>query len=291
MMPTAYIPGQRYPAVSITGTRCSLMCDYCRAYYLKGMYSVSSPHELYKLANKLYEKGARGLLISGGFNSRGELPIRPFLPTIREIKRDFNMIISVHSGLVSKETARSLGDAGIDVVDYELLTDRVVIRDVMHLRRKEDDFLKGLKWLMEEGPPYVAPHIPIGFHYGRITMEREALEEVSALKPYILIFIVFRPTKGTPMESIPPPPVEDVVKLLQSARKEFGGEIALGCMRPPEYKSSLDEIVIERGLVDRIAVPRWQVVRKYGMREVRACCSIPKDLMSLFDEGPEMEVA
>jgi len=282
-MPTAYIPGHRYPAISVTGTMCSLMCDYCRAHYLKGMYPASSPHELYKVARKLHERGARGLLLSGGFNSRGELPIRPFLPTIREIKRDFNLIISVHSGVVSRETARSLGDAGIDIVDYELLIDQAIIRDVMHLRRNRDDFLKGLKWLVEEGPPYVAPHIPVGFRYGEVIMERETLERALAFKPYILIFIIFRPTKGTPMESVSPPSVKDIVDLFQFARKEFDGEIALGCMRPPEYKSRLEEVVIEGGLVDRIAVPMWRTLKKYGMREVKACCSIPKDFLNLFD--------
>ena len=101
--------------------------------------------------------------------------------------------------------------------------------------------------------------------------------------PYVLIFIVFMPTKGTPMEAISPPPVEGVVNLFRYARRRFSGEIALGCMRPPEYKKKLDEIILKEGLADRIAVPRWQIAEKYGLKKVPACCSIPKEFLSLFE--------
>ena len=279
----AYIPGQTYPAISITGKRCSLMCDYCKAHYLKGMLSAPSPSQLYKLAGKLWERGAKGLLISGGFDSEGKLPIQRFLPTIRGIKEDFNLIISVHPGIVSRQLARALKEAKVDIVDYEFLVDPTVICEVMHLKRSKKDFLKGLKFLMEEGPPYVAPHIPIGFHYGKINMEHEALEELLDFDPYILIFIIYTPTKGTPMELTPPPPIKGIVALLQYARRKFNGEIALGCMRPPEYKEKLDEIILNERLVDRIAVPRWQVIEKYGLRRIPACCSVPSEFLSIFE--------
>lgn len=283
MVAMAYIPGQTYPAISITGMKCSLMCDYCKAHYLGGMFPALSPHLLYKLAEKLYGRGAKGLLISGGFNSKGELPIQPFLPTIKEIKRDFNLIISVHPGIVSRQLAMALEEAGVDIVDYEFVMDPMVIKDIMHLERAKEDFLNGLKWLVEEGPPYVAPHIPVGFHYGKINMEQESLEVLLDFDPYVLIFIVFMPTKGTPMEAISPPPVEGVANLFRYARKRFSGEIALGCMRPPEYKKKLDEIILKEGLADRIAVPRWQIAEKYGLKKVPACCSIPKEFLSLFE--------
>lgn len=249
---------------------------------MEGMINAPSPNLLYKLAKRLWEEGAKGILISGGFDSKGELPIEPFLPYIKRIKKDFNMIISVHPGVVSKRLARALDNAGVDVVDYEFVIDPLVIRDIMHLKKTQEDFLKGLRWLVEEGPPYVAPHIPIGFRYGEINMEKEALDRVLEFDPYVLIFVIFTPTKGTPMSSIPPPSIDGIIELFQQARKEYGGDIALGCMRPPKYKEKLDKIIIEEKLADRIAVPRWQTLERYSLRIVPACCSLPKRLMNFL---------
>ncbi|HIE23119.1 MAG TPA: radical SAM protein [Candidatus Korarchaeota archaeon] len=277
------MPGKTYPAISITGKGCSLMCDYCKAHYLGGMLCASSPNKLYKLSKKLWEEGAKGILISGGFNFKGELPIEPFLPTIKRIKKDFNLVISVHPGVVSRKLAGALGDAGIDVVDYEFLIDPLVIKDIMHLRKTKEDFINGLKWLIEEGPPYVAPHIPIGFHYGKINMEKEALGQILDFNPYVLIFVIFTPTKGTPMESIHPPPVKEIVELFRFARKGYKGNLALGCMRPPEYRQRLDDVIIKQKLVDRIAVPRWQIMERHGLKKVSACCSLPEEFLQIFD--------
>ncbi len=54
-------------------------------------------------------------------------------------------------------------------------------------------------------------------------------------------------------------------------------------MRLTEYKKKLDESILKEELADRIAAPRWEIVEKEGLKRVPACCSIPKELLGLFE--------
>jgi len=279
----AFIPGRKYATVSITGSMCLLKCRFCEGKYLKGMYHVSSPKELYSLADKLWRRGFKGMLISGGFNKQGQLPLRRYLPVIKKIKEDFDFVISVHSGLPDKETIIEMEKAGVDVVDYQLVVDDFVIKEVMRLRnRSSSDFLAALKELYDKGLK-VAVHIPVGLNYGVIKSEYTALDSLLELfNPHVLIFLVLIPTRGTSMEYVKPPNIEGIIDLIGHARKVYSGEIALGCMRPASYKRILDKILIEKQVIDRIALPPIQYIKRYRMEVVNACCSIPEELITRF---------
>ena len=281
----AFIPGHKFPDVSITGPICPLGCKYCKGYYLRNMEPTLTPKKLYDAAKFLAKKGAKGLLISGGFNLDGRLPIEPFLTVIKDIKREFNLVISVHSGLVDKNLAVRMKEAGVDIVDYELIMDDYVIKEVMNLKSKRShDFVKSLEILEKYGPPYIAPHIPIGLNYGKIVKEYEAVNVISQFKPYVLIFLVFVPTKGTDMENVKPPPVTDIVNVIRYGDLKVKGEIALGCMRPWSMKFTLDPLVYKLGLVSRIVNPPKFMIKKYGIKVIEACCSIPRELFEVFIE-------
>jgi len=281
-MVKAFIPGDRYPTLSITGSRCILKCKYCMGHYLTGMIPTPSPKTLYDTVRSLYRNGARGVLISGGFDSEGRLPIKPFLQVLRDLKRELDLIISVHCGLVDKETAGELRRAGIDVVDYEFMVDPVVISEVSGLKSKgPSDFIESLRYLIEEGPPYVSPHLPIGLKYGKLGGEWKAIETLKDFDPYLAVFLVFMPTKGTPMAGLSPPEETEIIAVLDYARSRFR-EVAVGCMRPPKLKSTLDPKLVERKLVDRIAVPHKSIIEKYRLEVVHACCSIPKELIDKY---------
>ncbi|MCD6208587.1 MAG: radical SAM protein, partial [Thermoproteales archaeon] len=118
-MVDAFIPGSKFAAVSITGSKCWLNCKYCMGKYLKGMEHTPTPHHLKAFAKKFYKQGGRGILISGGFTREGKLPFTPFLQTIREIKKEYDFVISVHPGLVNKDDAENLRLAGVDIVDFD----------------------------------------------------------------------------------------------------------------------------------------------------------------------------
>ena len=277
-MITAFIPGTKFPSVSITGEKCELMCKYCMGKYLKGMIRIKTPYELWSIAKGLKRRNAVGMLISGGFDRKGKLPVEPFFSTIKRIKRELDMIISIHPGLVDKDMAVKMRRSGIDVVDYELVLDPIVIKEVMNLSREPDDFIKSLEVLVREGPPHIAVHIPLGMRFGKVFKENEAVEIASEICDSMLTFLVFIPTKGTPMENIPPPNAEEVIEVIKRTRKKIK-EIVLGCMRPPELKDTLDPVLIEKKLIDRIAVPRRRIIEEFKLKVVKSCCSIPKELL------------
>jgi len=277
----AFSPGESYPTISITGTTCALNCQYCQGYYLKNMYPALTPADLYSAVKNLHAKGARGILISGGFNQDGVLPIKPFLPTIKKIKKDFDLVISLHAGLVDKVLASELRMNNVDIVDYEFLIDPIIISEVKGLQKTPSDYIKSLELLTKYGPTYIAPHLPIGLRYGKIVNEKETIDSLKDYDPYLVAFLIFRPARDTMMADYNFPEKEDLIELFSYARK-LKGEIALGCMRPSMYKDKIDQVLIEKYLIDRIAVPRNKIVKKYNLNVVKACCSVPREFLSKF---------
>jgi uncharacterized radical SAM superfamily protein len=274
-----FIPGLKYPSISITGDYCSLMCDYCRAHYLRGMKKVLTPKELYDLVRMLYKKGINGVLVSGGFNTEGSLPIDPYIPVIKDIKKDFKIVVSVHTGLISRSLASKLRDAGVDIVDYELVIDDYVIKEVMHLKGKRgEDFLKTYDELVKYGPPYIVPHILVGANYGRVITEFKAIDILRDYNPPITVLLILKPTENTPMANVRTP-TEEVIEVFKYTRKRLSSEIALGCMRPLEVKYTLDFKLTELGLIDRIVNPLKKFIDEFQVEIIETCCSLPNELI------------
>ncbi|OYT40185.1 MAG: radical SAM protein [Desulfurococcales archaeon ex4484_58] len=267
--PLVFIPGEFFPSISITGSRCWLMCSYCRGRYLKGMVHIEGPGELYSVAKYYWRRGAYGLLISGGFTREGILPVKPYLPVIRDIKRDFDLIISIHPGLIDRGLIEEIRSVGVDIVDYELVLDNYIIRDLKHLNKTIEDYIKTYEELLENGPPHIVPHIPIGFTrddrwiYTAINILRE-------YKPEITVFLV--------SISLDQNQVDRVVEILRYTRKKLY-ETSLGCMRPYKIKPILDRIVIEEKLIDRIVNPSKKYIKEYKLKVINTCCSIPYTML------------
>ncbi|NPA98206.1 MAG: radical SAM protein [Crenarchaeota archaeon] len=274
----AFIPGKAFPSVSITGSRCWLNCRYCMGRYLGQMEHVDTPEKLYWYARQVKKNGGIGLLISGGFTSDGKLPYRAFLPSIKRIKKELGLILSIHPGLVSREEAAELREAGIDIVDYEIILDVQTIRGVLNLHRSTDDFIRTYEYLVEDGPPYIAPHILVGAKHGIISWEYRAVELLSQYKPYIIVFLALIPTKYTPMYGIPMPRTDEFINLLKHARR-YQWIISVGCMRPRSFRTRIDPIIIDKELADRIVLPRKDYITMYDLKTVYSCCSVPDELL------------
>ena len=274
-------PGERFPPISITGRKCELMCKYCLGRYLRGMLPAESPGKLLKLCSSLAKKGAEGVLISGGFDKHGVLPVRPFLPTIRKVRERLGLKIAIHPGLVDRGLAEELCSAGVDIALFDLVGDEDTIRNVIGLDKRPEDYMASLKALKEAGIPVMAPHICIGMKGGRLSGELEALKMARAVRPDVLVLIIFVPTRGTPLWDREPPKPGDVGRLMAIARLMFPETpVALGCMRPRgPYKAEVDVLAVKLGL-DRIALPS-----KRALKEARAldldivwrgvCCAVP----------------
>ncbi len=274
-------PGRAFPAISITGTRCELMCAYCRGRYLKGMLPATSPEELLRLCASLARRGAEGVLISGGFNRHGVLPVRPFLRAIRAVKEELGLRIAIHPGLVDQQLAEELVSAGVDIALFDLVGDEETIRDVIGLDRRPEDYLASLRALRDAGVPVLAPHVCLGMRGGVLSGELDALKMAREVGPDVLVLIIFVPTRGTPLWDREPPGLSDVAKLMAIARLMFPDvPVALGCMRPRgPYKRQVDPLAVRLGL-DRIALPSKSALREaeaLGLDVVwrDVCCAVP----------------
>ncbi len=274
-MVRAYRPLPKFPSISITGNWCALNCKYCRGRVLNEMMHVYSPSQLYALCRKLKERyGIVGCLISGGFTRSGKLPIKAYLSTIRDLKRDLGLIVSVHAGMVDRKYAEELRRAGVDIVDL-CLPDPKVSGEVMNLKIDWVDIENTLDNLQKYGPPYTAPHILIGANYGELASEFELVSLLRDYDPYVLVLLVILNVKGTPFENISPPSPMEVVKVFDHARKVLSrAELALGCMRPRgSYSEELELSLMEMGLVDRIVLPS-----SFKANYIPLCCSLPREI-------------
>ncbi|MDP2841049.1 MAG: hypothetical protein Q8O17_02080, partial [Candidatus Methanoperedens sp.] len=96
-----------FTPVSLTGTHCSLRCKHCDSHYLDHMLD-GSPGKLYPQATHLANKGASGILLSGGSTPDGSVPTYEQADVIRKLKKDTGLKISAHTGIVNSKQAQIL---------------------------------------------------------------------------------------------------------------------------------------------------------------------------------------
>ena len=119
----------KFVNVSITGSDCALNCDHCQKTLLNSMRAVESPEELVTLGEELVGKGCEGILISGGADQNGEVPLQPYFGALASLK-EMGLKVLVHSGLATTETASQLKKAGIDQVLIDIIGDQSTISEI-----------------------------------------------------------------------------------------------------------------------------------------------------------------
>ncbi len=269
----------RFVPVSVTGTSCRLMCDHCRGQILTSMTPVGSPDELVALGERLARRGANGVLVTGGSDLRGVVPLAPFSDAMRELKERHGLTVIVHTGLVDRDEARALGRAGIDAAMIDVIGADETVREVYHLDAAVERFDAALAHLADEGVP-TAPHVVIGIHYGRIVGEGRALEMIARHPVASLVLVVLSPLPGTPMEGLACLTGEDLAELFAEARMMFPRTpVLLGCARPEgDEKFGIDEAALAAG-VNGIAFPADGIVARAGEMGLRPvfssdCCAL-----------------
>jgi len=281
-----FIPGRmayhktsgKYPTISITGRSCSLNCDHCQRRILGYMIPAPTPKKLYEECIKAAKRKDIGVLISGGSRKDGTLPWAEFLPTIKRVKKETKLRISVHTGLIDKKMAMALKDAGVDEFMIDVIGDQETLRKVYHLEVPIKKVWESLDALAATKVPLI-PHIVFGLHYGQVKGEFKALEMVAKAKPYAVVLVVLIPIKGSPMDGLRPPDPFDVVRFLANMRFKMPKTlIALSCARPTgRHREVLDVLAVEAG-VNRIAMPAPIALKKakeYGLKVklYKTCCS------------------
>ncbi|NNJ09548.1 radical SAM protein [Chloroflexales bacterium ZM16-3] len=269
-----------FVSVSLTGDACALSCEHCGTTILSSMVNLPrSDESLYDLCARLAERGARGVLISGGSDAQGRVPLRKHMPDIARIRRELGMRVRVHTGLPDEATAEGLAEAGVDAALVDIIGHEDTIREVYHLDAWPEDYEEALALLERYGVPTV-PHIVLGLHFGRMLGETRALEIVARHPPQMLALVILTPLRATPMAGVRPPEIAEVADFFALARRALPHTpVVLGCERPlGDYKRAVDRLAIEAGL-DGIAFPAAGAVayaRERGLEPqfIDACCGV-----------------
>lgn len=265
----------RFLNVSITGEACALQCDHCQATMLKGMIPAPTPEKLQELGLKLREKGVTGLLITGGCNSAGQVPLKPFFSALAYLK-SLDFTIHVHTGLADKETAVGLKRAGVDKVFLDMIGDTATIQRVYHLDCQPRAFRETLEILLAEGLE-VVPHVVIGLNYGKIMEEEALIQTLSDYSLATLVLVALRPVPKTPMGGVLGPDAAEIIRITAQTRLWNPAlKLSFGCARPYAQKAWLERGLIMAG-INTLAFPLDETIDfavAHGLKSVMSemCC-------------------
>jgi len=271
--PRAWLP------ISLTGDACALQCDHCATKVLQPMIALQPRQSIFEVCRDLQAGGTKGVLISGGSDRRGQVPLLKHTDDIRRIKQELGMKVICHTGLVSEETAAGLNWAGVDGAMIDIIGADATIREVYHLDATVQDFEDSLERLTRQGLT-VLPHIVMGLHYGKFLGEQTALNIIQRYPVSALILVVLTPVIGTVMQGLTPPAVEDCVTFFRTARLAMPTTpVMLGCARPlGQLKLALDRAAVDCGM-NGIAYPaegivEYAVERGLEPKFYEYCCSL-----------------
>ena len=281
-----YLPGMikygkergNYPAISITGNRCELMCEHCKGNLLSPMINVTDSEELVNICKRLAKNGAHGILLSGGANHKAKLPWEKYFKAIERISQQTSLYISAHTGFPDYESCCLLKKAGVKQGLIDVMGDEKTATHVYHLNGLKPLF-HALDAIRKSGLELI-PHIVAGLLHGNIEAEYRALEIISHYQPTALVIVVLTPLKGTPMSNVSPPAPLEVGRLIARARLLMPEiPISLGCERPRNREGTLMEKLAIRAGVNRMAIWSEEAIREAEKLDLiprfqATCCSL-----------------
>jgi lipoyl synthase len=270
----------RFVAISVTGNHCDLRCGHCKGKLLESMIPAENPETFLQIVDQLRCRGALGILVSGGANKDGEVPLERFVRAIKTVKeRDPQFKVLCHTGLIRKEIAGELKEAHVDQILIDVIGDDDTIREVYHLNRSSEDYEETLIMLKEMGHR-LAPHIIIGHHFGEIRGEWKALETITRVGVETIVLVIIKPFLPTAKSQMKIPRPEEVSKISAIARiLNPKTPIRMGCIRPAHpWKVEMEKGLIDSG-ANTIAYPLQGTVdyaKAIGLETkfVEMCCSI-----------------
>jgi uncharacterized radical SAM superfamily protein len=285
---TFYLPGMfryngisgRYPAISITGQHCELMCEHCRGSLLRTMPDVSDPAKLTAMCLAFKDAGHHGVLISGGCDRNGRLPWGRFVEAMARVKEETGLYMTVHCGIVNRKEAKLLKEAGVDQALLDVIGDDETYRRIYHADLGVSDILGSMDALRGAGIEIV-PHVVCGLFFGRMRSEREALRIIAPFEVTQVVIVSLMPPGGAGFSS---PSAAEVAEIIAEARLMMPEvRLALGCARK-RGNYDMEGLALRAG-VNRMAIPSEETVATalaLGLkpRYQRSCCSVSMDRSS-----------
>jgi uncharacterized radical SAM superfamily protein len=270
----------RFAAISVTGKHCDLRCEHCQGKLLESMIPAEDPETFLQVAERLRLNGAHGILVSGGADQNGEVPLNEFIPSIREIKRkDPEFKVIVHTGLIRREMAKELKEAAVDQILIDVIGDEATIREVYHLNKRVEDYEQTL-WMLKEEGHRIAPHIIIGHHFGEMRGECRALEMVTRVGVETIVLVIFKTLYLDRKYHFKIPKAEEASRISAIARiLNPDIPVRMGCIRPAHpWKAEMEKGFIQSG-VNTIAYPLQGTIeyaKKIGLKTkfIEMCCSL-----------------
>jgi len=278
----------RFPSVSMSGTNCALSCKHCNHTYLNDMQGLTKPEELLKSGRRFADEGAVGFLLSGGCDKNGEMiNLRKLLPVVKQIKSETDLVVKLHTGLVDKNLAEDIVNAGVDIASVEVVGSNETIKEIFDFHATVKSYSDTLQNLEAAGMPYIVPHVCIGLHYGKLKGEFHALEMIkNYCDPALLVMIIFRPTKGTILENCQTSSVDEVAVVIKKAKELFPNkDVSLGCIRPRLKLREEIELAALKAGATRMEIPSKNTLKYaeemgYTIKNIHACCALPEELES-----------
>jgi uncharacterized radical SAM superfamily protein len=270
----------RFAAISVTGSHCDLRCGHCQGKLLESMIPAEDPETFSQIADRLRLAGALGVLVSGGADQNGEVPLKKFIPSIKVLKeKDPQFKVIVHTGLIRREIAKELKEAGADQILIDVIGDDETIREVYHLNKRVQDYEETL-WMLKEMGHRLAPHIIIGHHFGEIRGEWRALEMVTRVGVETIVLVVFKTLLPIGKNHFRVPLSEETSRISAIARiLNPKIPIRMGCIRPAHpSKTEMEKGFIDSG-ANTIAYPLQGTIdyaKEIGLKTkfIEMCCSL-----------------
>jgi len=268
-----------FAALSVTGTGCDCNCAHCNGILLQNMADAGTPEKFRYIIDKLSDSGCTGILVSGGSDAAGSVPLMPLAGEISYAKSK-GLSVVVHTGLLSEEAALALKAAKVDHILLDVIGSEKTIKNVYGLDKAPCDFEKSMSVCKNAGLS-MAPHLVVGLDFGEIDGEYHAIDMASRAGAESFVLVVLTPKRGTKMQGIAPPPLAEVEKVFKYAAFTLKDtHIMLGCARPFSYSVELEKLAVDLGF-DAISYPHEETIQyiKDIGREMyffEECCALFK---------------
>ncbi|MGM0608029.1 MAG: hypothetical protein ACQESP_06395 [Candidatus Muiribacteriota bacterium] len=216
----------------------------------------------------------KSVLISGGVNSEGEVPVLSNVSYLKELKKA-GLKINLHTGVLKNKQYLKEINKYVDCISFDLILDKQTINEIYKGFYSRQDFLRSFDLIQKNSSKFVV-HILSGIYYGRIKGEYEIIDFLCNQKVKEVVILVLKPQAATSFSNIAPPSIDDMKKFIKYCTDKIP-VVTIGCMRPGgKYRQKLDLVAFENNV--RSFVMPHKVLQEYtknnyyDIRNNYECC-------------------